>query len=184
MRLWLYRHRRLPSKSMLVIHYYKRVKRLALFAVLVSLLWIDGCNSSHPPRIGSAAPDFTITDAQRTISLSQFRGKPVVLNFWASWCGPCIEETPALVGLQNEVGSQVTIIGISEDEDNNAYEQFVRQHNVDFMTIRDTNRTNELYGTFKFPETYIIDRNGKIVRKFIGTADWTAPDIVDYLKRL
>lgn len=108
----------------------------------------------------------------------------MVLNFWASWCGPCIEETPSLIQLQNELGSQVTIIAISEDDDNQAYEQFVRDHNVDFMTIRDNKRTNEIYGTFKFPETYIINRNGMIVRKFIGATDWTSPDIVNYLKKM
>ena len=50
--------------------------------------------------------------------------------------------------------------------------------------VRDTQHQNEVYGTFKFPETYILDRNGKIVRKFIGATDWTSRDIVDYLKRL
>ena len=56
---------------------------------------------------------------------------------------------------------------------------------VDLLTVRDTKRdTNEVYGTFKFPETYVIDRDGKIVRKFIGATDWTAPDIVDYLNKL
>lgn len=171
-------------KSTSAIHYYKRVKRFTLVAAVVSLVWIAACNSNHPPRIGSTAPDFTITDAQRTVTLSEFRGKPVVLNFWASWCGPCIEETPALIQLHNEVGGQVAFVGISEDEDNTAYEDFLRKYNVNFITVRDNKRTNEVYGTFKFPETYIIDRNGKIVRKFIGATDWTAPDIVNYLKKM
>lgn len=170
---------------MKLINYYKGVKRFTLSAALFCLLVLLGCNTgSHPPRIGSAAPDFTITDSQHTISLQQLRGKPVVLNFWASWCPPCIEETPSLVQLQSKIGSQVTILAISEDDDKKAYEQFVRDHHVDFMTVRDNKRTNEVYGTFKFPETFIIDRNGKIVRKFIGATDWTSPDIVDYLKKL
>jgi len=172
------------SKSASLIHYYKGVKRFALVTAIVSLVWIAACNSNHPPRIGSAAPAFAISDAQRTVTLSQFRGKPLVLNFWASWCGPCIEETPALIELHDELGSQVAFVGISEDDDNNAYEDFVRKYNVNFITVRDNKRTNEVYGTFKFPETYIIDRNGKIVRKFIGATDWTAPDIVNYLKRM
>ena len=152
----------------------------------ISLLLFAGCNSgSHPPRIGNPAPDFSITDSQRTIVLSQLRGKPVLLNFWATWCPPCIEEMPSLVRLQKQLGDKVTILAVSEDADDGAYKQFIHDHNVDLLTVRDTSRrTNEVYGTFKFPETYVIDRNGKIVRKFIGATDWTSPDIVDYMNHL
>jgi len=168
------------------IDYYKSVKRFVLSIALAGLVALAGCNSTHPPRIGSPAPDFSITDSQRTVSLSQFRGKPVLLNFWASWCGPCIEETPSLVELQRQLGDKVTIIAVSEDADDGAYKQFIRDHNVNVVTVRDTGslKANEVYGTFKFPETFVIDSNGKIVRKFIGATDWTSPDIVDYLKRL
>ena len=150
------------------------------------LFVLAGCNSgSHPPRIGNAAPDFTLTDSQRTVALSQFRGKPVLLNFWATWCPPCVEEMPSLIQLHKELGDKVTILAVSEDADDGAYKQFVRDHNVDLLTVRDVRQdTNEVYGTFKFPETYVIDRNGKIVRKFIGATDWTSPDIVAYLNKL
>ena len=159
------------------------MKRLFSATVLVSLIILAGCNSgSHPPRIGSVAPDFTIPDAE--LSLSQFRGKPVVLNFWATWCPPCIQEMPSLVQLQKQLGDKVTILAVSEDDDDNAYKQFVKDHKVDLLTVRDTKHSNELYGTFKFPETFVIDKDGKIVRKFIGAADWTSPEIVDYLKKL
>jgi thiol-disulfide isomerase/thioredoxin len=160
------------------------VKRLASLIAVFAVVLLAACNSSHPPRIGSAAPNFTITDSERTVSLSQFHGKPVLLNFWASWCPPCIEETPSLVELQKLVGANVTIVAISEDSDDAAYKQFVRDHQVDLLTVRDNQRTNELYGTFKYPETFVIDREGKILRKFIGATDWTNPEIVDYLKKL
>ena len=161
------------------------MKRFSSSVVLLCLLGLAACNSgSHPPRIGNAAPNFTITDSQRTVALNQFHGKPMLLNFWASWCAPCVEETPSLVQLQKELGDKVTILAVSEDSDDNAYQQFVRDHKVDLLTIRDSGRTNELYGTFKFPETFVIDGNGKIVRKFIGAVDWTSPDIVQYLRSL
>ncbi len=168
------------------LDYYRRVKRLFSSCRGHGLILLAGCNSgSHPPRIGSAAPEFTITDSQHTVALSQLRGKPVVLNFWATWCPPCIEEMPSLVQLQKQMGDKVTILAVSEDADDGAYKQFIRDHNIDLLTVRDTQRkTNEVYGTFKFPETFIIDRNGKIVRKFIGATDWTAPEIVDYLNKL
>ena len=167
------------------MNYYKCVKRLFLALVCPSLL-LAGCNSgSHPPRIGSTAPDFSLTDSQRTVKLSDFRGKPILLNFWASWCAPCVEEMPSLVQLQKQLGDRVTIIAVDEDSNDKPYQQFVRQHNVDLLTVRDTQqKTNEAYGTFKFPETYVIDRNGKILRKFIGAQEWTSPDIVEYLQKL
>jgi cytochrome c biogenesis protein CcmG, thiol:disulfide interchange protein DsbE len=163
-----------------------RVKRSFSAILFVGLFLLAGCNSgSHPPRIGSTAPAFTITDSQRTVALSQFEGKPVVLNFWATWCPPCIQEMPSLVQLQKQLGDKVTILAVSEDDDDSAYKQFVRDHNVDLLTIRDTGqKTNALYGTFKFPETFVIDRNGKIVRKFIGAQEWTSPEIVDYLQKM
>lgn len=159
--------------------------RLVLLCA-VGLLLLAGCNSgSHPPRIGNPAPDFSITDSQRTVVLSRLRGKPVLLNFWATWCPPCIDEMPSLVQLQKQLGDKVTILAVSEDADDAAYKQFIHDHNVDLLTVRDTaRRTNEVYGTFKYPETYVIDRNGKILRKFIGATDWTSPDIVQYLNAL
>ena len=161
------------------------MKRFFPTLILIYAFLLAACNSgSHPPRIGSAAPDFSIPDGTRSVSLTQFRGKPVVLNFWATWCPPCIQEMPSLVQLQKQLGDKVTILAVSEDDDDNAYKQFVKDHNVDLLTVRDTKRNNELYGTFKFPETFVIDKDGKIVRKFIGAQEWTSPEIVDYLKKL
>jgi cytochrome c biogenesis protein CcmG/thiol:disulfide interchange protein DsbE len=155
---------------------------------ILAIVWfalLSACNSGRPPRINEAAPNFTVSDSQRTVSLDQFRGKPVVLNFWASWCGPCVEEMPSLVQLQKTMGNKVTILAVSEDADDKAYQQFVRDHNVDLLTVRDPKQNaNVLYGTFKFPETYIIDKDGVIRRKFIGATDWTSPEIVDYLNKL
>ena len=161
------------------------MKRPLPILATLGLFLLAACNAGRPARIGEAAPNFTITDSQRTVSLDQLRGKPVVLNFWASWCAPCVEEMPSLVQLQKIMGDKVTILAVSEDADNKAYEQFVRDHNIDLLTVRDQKQnSNLLYGTFKFPETYIIDKNGVIRRKFIGAADWTSPEIVDYLNKL
>jgi peroxiredoxin len=71
------------------------------------------------------------------------------------------------------------------DVDGNAYREFLKDHKVDFLTVRDPDqKTNTLYGTFKFPETYIIDRRGILRRKFIGAVDWNEPEIVDFLSKL
>ena len=167
------------------LRYYRFVKRTLSFITLIGLLLLSACNGGRPPRIGETAPDFTISDAQRTVTLSQLRGKPVLLNFWASWCAPCVEEMPSLLQLQKQMGDKATVLAISLDSDDSAYKQFVRDHNVDLLTVRDPKQiSNTLYGTFKFPETYVIDKNGVIRRKFIGAVDWTNPEILDYVNKL
>ena len=156
-------------------------------ACLISLAVLSGCYSaSRPPRIGTAAPDFSVQDAQNKVSLSQFRGQIVVLNFWATWCAPCVEELPSLVEMQRRLKDKgVTVLAVSVDVDEGAYKQFVKDHNVSLLTVRDpSGKSNGLYGTFKFPETYIIDRKGVMRRKFIGAVAWTEPEITDFLSKL
>jgi cytochrome c biogenesis protein CcmG/thiol:disulfide interchange protein DsbE len=155
--------------------------------VVCLLLVFSGCYSgSRPPRIGTVAPDFTVQDAQNKVTLSQFRGQIVVLNFWATWCPPCVEEMPSLVEMQRRLKDKgVTVVAVSMDVDAGAYRQFVKVHNLNLLTVRDPDqKSNALYGTFKFPETYIIDRNGVMRRKFIGSVDWNDPEIAAFLSKL
>jgi len=127
-----------------------------------------------------------VQDSDHTITLSQFRGQVVVLNFWATWCPPCVEETPALVRMTNQMkGKGITVLAVSIDADDAAYHKFLREYNVSMVTVRDEARkASNLYGTFGWPETYIIDRSGVIRRKFIGPVQWTSPEITDYLSKL
>ena len=158
-----------------------------LLLALGALLSLSGCfTSSRPPHIGSVAPDFTVQDGQNKVTLSQLRGQIVVLNFWATWCPPCVEEMPSLVEMQRRMKSKgVTVLAISMDADDGAYRHFIKLHNIDLLTVRDPDqKSNALYGTFKFPETYIIDRNGIMRRKFIGAVDWTDPEIMTFLSKL
>jgi cytochrome c biogenesis protein CcmG, thiol:disulfide interchange protein DsbE len=148
---------------------------------------LSGCYSgARPARIGSNAPDFTVQDSQNKVTLSQLHGQVVVLNFWATWCAPCVEEMPSLVDMQRRLKDKgVTVVAVSVDVDEGAYRQFVKNHHVNLLTVRDPDqKSNALYGTSKFPETYIIDRKGVIRRKFIGAVDWTAPEIRDFLSKL
>lgn len=177
--------------SSMGIHYYSWVRRpthfASLFFACLILVGLSGCYSgSRPSRIGSTAPDFTVQDADRAVKLSDFRGQVVVLNFWATWCPPCVEEMPSLVEMQRRMKAKgITVVGVSVDVDQNAYHQFLKDHNVNLLTVRDPGqKSNNLYGTFKFPETYIIDRNGVMRRKFIGAVDWTEPEITDFLEKL
>jgi len=162
------------------------VRRVSVLTGLLIVL-LTGCYSgSRPPHIGRNAPDFTVQDSDRKITLSELRGKVVVLNFWATWCAPCVEELPSLVNLQQKMRNKgITVLAVSVDQDESLYRRFVQDHNVNLLTVRDANqKSNNLYGTFKFPETYIIDRNGVMRRKFIGPVDWATPEVVDFLSKL
>ncbi|MCU1305760.1 MAG: Thioredoxin-like protein [Acidobacteriaceae bacterium] len=135
--------------------------------------------------IGKPAPEFTVKDSDRSVALRDLRGKIVVLNFWATWCPPCVEETPSLVALQAQMKDRVLVFGVSTDQNEAAYHRFIKVYNVNFLTVRDSEQnSNRLYGTFAFPETYIIDREGILRRKFIGPVDWTKPEIIEYLSKL
>ncbi|MGC2697229.1 MAG: TlpA disulfide reductase family protein [Candidatus Angelobacter sp.] len=168
--------------------YYKGVKpsRISILAILAVLLGCSGCTDQPKLRmIGSAAPDFTLQDSDRSVALHDFRGKVVVLNFWTTWCEPCIIEMPSLVRLQKQMGPKVTVLAVSTDEDDTAYHNFLRKYGIDLLTVRDPNRKSaDLYGTTGQPETFIIDGKGVLRRKFIGAVNWTSPEIVDYLQKL
>ncbi|HLW88826.1 MAG TPA: TlpA disulfide reductase family protein [Terriglobales bacterium] len=157
------------------------------FVFLALALFFTGCYAgSRPPRIGTAAPDFIVQDSDRKVELRDFQGKILVLNFWATWCAPCVEEMPSLVQLQQRLRDKgVTVVGVSIDVDGDAYHRFLTNYKIDFLTVRDpAHKSSDLYGTFKYPETYIIDRKGIVRRKFIGAIDWSQPEIVDFLTKL
>jgi cytochrome c biogenesis protein CcmG/thiol:disulfide interchange protein DsbE len=162
------------------------VKR-ALFPLGLITLLLCGCyRGSQPSGIGTAAPDFTVVDSDRKVTLSEFRGKIVVLNFWATWCKPCISEMPSLVQMQRGMRNKnVVVLAVSIDDSDETYHRFLRNYGIDLLTIRDADKkSNTLYGTFKFPETYIIDRGGVVRRKFIGPVEWSDPEIMDFLNKL
>jgi cytochrome c biogenesis protein CcmG, thiol:disulfide interchange protein DsbE len=131
---------------------------------------------------GRKAEDFAMDLQGKPEHLSDLRGKVVVLNFWASWCGPCVEETPSLIALQQRIASRKgVVLGVSVDEDPAAYEKFVTDQHLNYPTFRDPSKKIATdYGTSMWPETYIIDRKGVIVRKIIGPQDWNSPELLSY----
>ena len=98
---------------------------------------LGSCRNSEPAQIGTTAPDFTVSDGQKTVQLSQLRGKPVLLNFWATWCPPCVQEVPDLVALQQQMGDKVIVLAVSMDEDEAAYKAFTAKNMPGVLTVRD-----------------------------------------------
>ena len=135
--------------------------------------------------IGSQAPDFTVRDSERTVSLHDLKGKPIVLNFWASYCAPCIKEMPSLTELQEQMGPKITVLAVSVDEEEAKYHKFLKDHNIHLLTVWDSRKKSmELYGTVLIPETYIIDAAGRVRRKLVSNADFTNPELIEYLNKL
>ena len=166
----------------------RRFVALAFFCTLypVPCTLLQGCNrTSRPAQVGEHAPAITIHDGSQNVSLKEYRGKIVVLNFWASWCPPCLEEFPSLIQLQRDMPT-VVVLAVSFDTDANAYRQYLTDNHITgITTILDlSQQSNHAFDTSRPPETYIIDRRGVIRRKFIGAQDWTNPEIMNYLRNL
>lgn len=134
---------------------------------------------------GDEAPGFAIrTDSGRDVSLPNFGGKLLVLNFWASWCPPCVQETPSLSQFAEQYRSKgVTVLALSVDRDVKAYQAFLQRFRPAFETARDS-KVHEDYGTFMYPETYIIDSHGKVLKKIAEGADWSDPSLNQYIQSL
>lgn len=154
--------------------------QMAALLLLLPLGWFvyDGLRE-RLVNTGDSAPNFKVTTERgKTLTRSDFGGKVLVLNFWASWCPPCVEETPSMNELARDLGAKgVVVLGISVDHNPMAYRRFLEEHNVVFETALDAEETvNSEYGTFKYPETYVI-RDGKVRIKYIGPRDWSDPAI-------
>jgi cytochrome c biogenesis protein CcmG, thiol:disulfide interchange protein DsbE len=155
---------------------------LGAVAGLLILFASPSYNQGEPSPAGSTAKPFSFVEDGKPMQLSDLRGKVVVLNFWATWCPPCVDETPTLNRLQQQISARGGIVlGVSIDEDQAAYQQFLTKQNIIFATYRDPSaKIAKEYGTSFYPETYVIDRRGRIARKFIGLQQWDSPDMLAY----
>jgi peroxiredoxin len=126
----------------------------------------------QPLDSAQAAPDFSRPDlAGGVFTLSEQRGKVVLVNFWATWCAPCVRETPALVGLYRELADEgFTIVGVSLDQEGfDAVRPFATRYDVPYPMILDDGSLAEAFGgMYGLPTTFVIDGEGRIVRRFLG----------------
>ncbi len=125
-------------------------------------------------EVGQQAPDFTLqTPTGEQFNLHAQRGKPVFLNFWATWCGPCIVEMPDMQRLQNTMADSIQIVGIDLRESRSTVLRFVIRYGYTWTFVLDT--TGDVSTTYEvtgIPTSYFIDANGVIVRKFVGTRNY------------
>ena len=140
-----------------------------------------------PLELGDKAIAFSVPRLDGgEIALKNYRGRVVLVNFWATWCPPCIEETPSLEKFAEQVKPYgVDVIGVSVDQDPAALAKFIHDYHLTFPIGRDPKQTlSWRYGTHLFPETYIIGRDGRVASKIISNIDWEDPRIISYVRDL
>jgi len=161
---------------------------LGLLAVLtlafVGLIFVSLQDTAA--KEGGRAPAFTVTtDQGKKLTQDSFGGKLLVLNFWATWCGGCVQEIPSLNVFQHKFADKgVVVVAISIDKNPAKYKAFLDRIPVSFATARDPNADiSSQYGTFQLPETYLI-KDGRVIRKFANAENWTNDDITQYVQSL
>lgn len=165
---------------------------IVIFLTVLLLMGCDNATQEQPVAkgglVGQAAPDFTLTDMQgQKVTLSQFRGKVVILNFWATWCPPCREEMPSMERLYRNLESQGLVLLAVNIEKNgkDAVSQFLQKRPYTFpILLDDESVVQNTYKVFRFPESFIIDRNGVVVERVIGGRNWLSGatfKVIDFL---
>jgi peroxiredoxin len=164
--------------------------RLALLSVLLftSLLFAEPQTPWEQDELtGFPAPDLALPDMKgKMISLSDFKGKVVLLNFWTTWCPPCREEIPFLNTLSEKYkGKDFVLIGISTDISDKMLEDFLKKNPVRFLVLHDAeSKIARKYKAYSLPTSYLIDRNGKIIERFLGSYDWSEKGLMEKINRL
>jgi cytochrome c biogenesis protein CcmG/thiol:disulfide interchange protein DsbE len=139
---------------------------------------------ARPLAIGDRALDFSVPAfPSGSLDLKDYRGQIVVLNFWATWCPPCVEETPSLEQFAEKMrGRGVTVLSVSVDENQKALQDFIQKYHISYPVGRDPDQSlSSRYGTFLFPETYILDRRGLVAEKVANAIDWDDPRIQNFV---
>jgi cytochrome c biogenesis protein CcmG, thiol:disulfide interchange protein DsbE len=158
-----------------------------ILALAVAFLGVIGWNLRDTTvHEGDRPPDFAVrTDQGREMTPVNFGGKVLVLNFWATWCTPCITETPSLSAFERKYRDKgVVVLGISIDKNDQKYKRFLQRFQIAFDTYRDPNATiSSNFGTFQIPETYVI-KNGRVLRKYISDQNWMSDEVDHYVESL
>jgi len=135
-------------------------------------------------KVGLPAPDFTLSGLDgKTVSLSEYRGKVVLVNIWATWCSPCVDEMPSMEKLYQKLkGKNFEILAVSIDSlGAEVVAPFMKKYKLTFPALTDPEGTiRKTYRATGVPESFIIDKNGILVKKIIGPLDWATPGALGY----
>ena len=172
------------------------MRRLILLIVVILLVggaaYLSSTGTLHEPVksvvAGDVAPDFQLEDTEgNLVSLASLRGKVVLLNFWATWCPPCREEMPSMEKL-NEImaGDDFVMLAVNAEEDGRTVvPEFLAKNPHTFTILYDDKGVvQKRYGVYKFPESFVIRKDGTVSEKIIGPIDWASPKTIAYFKNL
>lgn len=133
------------------------------------------------PRIGGYAPLFVLRDVNgKTVTLAQYKGKVILLNFWASWCHACKSEMSSMNDLYRSYKDKgLEVFAVSIDNSERSLKSFLSKEAVSFPVLFDKNGEGyfEQFGVIGLPATFVIDRRGILVDKFLGSTDWDSPSV-------
>jgi cytochrome c biogenesis protein CcmG, thiol:disulfide interchange protein DsbE len=169
----------------------------AILSVPIYFYWEYLTQGMRPPEATlklndlekDGVPDFEVTDlAGKAHRLTDFRGKVVVVNFWATWCAPCVKEFPSLQGLARKMDGKVIVLAVSYDRSREDIDTFIKAFGGTpdhFVVAWDPDRkTSPLFGTQVLPETYILSGEGKLMRKIAGETTWDDPGALEFFEEL
>ncbi len=134
-------------------------------------------------------PDFTLERLDGSkLKLSELKGKMIIVNFWASWCNPCIEEFPSMVALAGKMKGELVVVAVSADEQKSDVKTFMKLFGLPkpgFEVVWDRDKKiSDMYGVGKIPESYIVTPDFKLARKILGVEKWDSEDAIQYFKYL
>lgn len=148
-------------------------------------IWFGLPGAQAHIKVGDPAPVFSLPNLSGEIRTEPV-SSVVLVNFWATWCPPCREEMPSMAALHRRLESKgLHIVAVSVDRDASALAGFVREYNLPFQVLHDKDsKISRVYGVFRYPESFLIDRTGKIRRHLIGAIEWTSPSILSDIEQL
>jgi len=158
---------------------------VVMMAAFVGVLYLS--LHDNVVKAGDTAPDFSVqTQKGKTLTTRDFGGKLLLVNFWATWCPPCVEETPSLNEFAQQMAPKgLVVLGVSIDKDQKAYNEFLGRYSIQYQTALDpVQAISGSFGTFGWPESYLIDTKGKVVEKFVGPVNWTSEQMIQHVQSL
>jgi DsbE subfamily thiol:disulfide oxidoreductase len=158
---------------------------IAILGVAIGVAWKSLPTINQPPKTDTPELPFTLKDL-KGVAQTLPKGKVVLLNFWATWCPPCREEIPSLVMLQRKFADKgLAVVAVSVDKNADDVISFARQYDLSFQILHDPDAAvSQEYGVYKYPETFLIDRNGIIRQHLIGAVNWMSAPALQGIERM